>query len=384
MKGFPKKEYLDRVLKLQKKMHIKDIDMILITSPHNFRYFTGLDSYFWESPTRPWFLLILKTGDPIAIIPSIGQSTLEKTWIKNIQTWPSPQPNDEGITALKKTITKTLPGKSNIGCELGLESHLRMSINDFDKLRNNLINYKFINASDILWQIRMIKSQNEISKIKKIIKIASEVFDNLPEKMHVGMTEIEICNIFKKELIDKGADHTLYMSCASGQGGYNQIICEPSRKKITKGDILIIDTGSTFDGYFCDFDRNYGFGEISTASKNAYNVLWEATEKGLGQASPGSTCQDINNAMLSILQKAGSTSNNVGRMGHGLGLQLTEPPSIMSNDTTILKENMIMTIEPCFEYAPGKMLVHEENILITKNGFERLSTRTPKTIPTIS
>ena len=277
-----------------------------------------------------------------------------------------------------------MPGKSNIGCELGLESHLRMSINDFDKLRNNLINYKFINASDILWQIRMIKSQNEISKIKKIIKIASEVFDNLPEKMHVGMTEIEICNIFKKELIDKGADHTLYMSCASGQGGYNQIICEPSRKKVTKGDILIIDTGSTFDGYFCDFDRNYGFGEISTASKNAYNVLWEATEKGLGQASPGSTCQDINNAMLSILQKAGSTSNNVGRMGHGLGLQLTEPPSIMPNDTTTLKENMIMTIEPCFEYAPGKMLVHEENILITKNGFERLSTRTPKTIPTIS
>jgi Xaa-Pro aminopeptidase len=99
---------------------------------------------------------------------------------------------------------------------------------------------------------------------------------------------------------------------------------------------------------------------------------------------PGSTCQDISNAMLSILQKAGSTSNNMGRMGHGLGLQLTEPPSIMPNDTTTLKENMIMTIEPCFEYAPGKMLVHEENILITKNGFERLSSRTPKTIPIIS
>ena len=384
MKGFPKKEYLDRVLKLQKKMHVKDIDVILITSPHNFRYFTGLDSYFWESPTRPWFLLIPKAADPIAIIPSIGQSALEKTWIKNIQTWPSPQPNDEGITALETAITKTLPSKSNIGCELGLESHLRMSINDFDKLRNNLINYKFLNASDIIWQIRMIKSQNEISKIKKIITIASEVFDNLPKKMHVGMTEIEICNIFKKELIDKGADHILYMSCASGQGGYNQIICDPSRKKITNGDILIIDTGSTFDGYFCDFDRNYGFGKISTASKDAYNVLWEATEKGLEQAIPGSTCQDVSNAMLSILQKAGSTSNNVGRMGHGLGLQLTEPPSIMPNDTTILKENMIVTIEPCFEYTPGKMLVHEENILITKNGFERLSSRTPKTIPTIS
>ena len=52
-------------------MQAKDIDVILITSPHNFRYFTGLDSYFWESPTRPWFLLIPQSNDPIAIIPSI-------------------------------------------------------------------------------------------------------------------------------------------------------------------------------------------------------------------------------------------------------------------------------------------------------------------------
>ena len=383
MRGFPQDEYYARISKLQIAMQDNKLDAILITSPHNFRYFTGLDSYFWESPTRPWFLLIPQDDNPVAIIPSIGKSALEKTWIKNIKTWPSPQPSDEGVTALKAIIIKTLPHKFNIGCELGLESHLRMSIDDFDKLRDNLINYKFLNASDILWKIRAIKSQNEIKKIKRIITIASKVFDEFPEKLHVGMSEIEICNLFKKELIDRGADHTLYMSCASGKGGYDQIICSPTEKKITDGDILIIDTGSTFDGYFCDFDRNYGFGRISKASQDAYNILWEATEKGLEKAKPGSTCQDISNAMLSVLNKAGLTSNNVGRMGHGLGLQLTEPPSIMSNDTTILKENMVMTIEPCFEYNPGKMLVHEENILITKSGYERLSTRTPKTIPII-
>jgi len=384
MRGFPVDEYHKRISKLQIDMQDNKLDAVLITSPHNFRYFTGLDSYFWESPTRPWFLLIPQAGDPIAVIPSIGQTALKKTWIKNIQTWPSPQPDDEGITALKRAIIEISPHRPNIGCELGLESHLRMSINDFDKLRNDLSNYKFLNASDIIWKIRMIKSQKEIKKIKKIITITSEVFDKLPEQLHIGMTEIEICNIFKKELIDKGADHTFYMSCASGQGGYDQIICDPSQKKITDGDILVIDTGSTYDGYFCDFDRNYGFGKISKESQDAYNVLWEATEKGLEQAKPGSTCQDISKAMLSILQKARLNSNNIGRMGHGLGLQLTEPPSIMSNDTTILKENMIMTIEPCFEYTPGRMLVHEENILITKDGYERLSNRTSKKIPMIN
>ena len=104
----------------------------------------------------------------------------------------------------------------------------------------------------------------------------------------------------------------------------------------------------------------------------------------MNSAKPGATCADVSNAMLSILQKEGLSSNSVGRMGHGLGLQMTEPPSIMSNDNTVLEENMVIAIEPCFEYAPGTMLVHEENILITNNGYERLTSRTPQTIPIIN
>ena len=68
-------------------------------------------------------------------------------------------------------------------------------------------------------------------------------------------------------------------------------------------------------------------------------------------------------------------------MGHGVGLQVTEPPSIMPTDKTILKENMIIAIEPSLEYAPGVMLVQEENILITNNGCEILTSRTPIKMP---
>ena len=174
------------------------------------------------------------------------------------------------------------------------------------------------------------------------------------------------------------------MSCASGPGGYDQIICDPTEKKLQDGDVLIIDTGTTLDGYFCDFDRNFGFGKIADSAKIAYEILWLAAEAGMNSAKPGATCADVSNAMLSILQKEGLSSNSVGRMGHGLGLQMTEPPSIMSNDNTVLEENMVIAIEPCFEYAPGTMLVLEENILITKNGHERLTSRTPQTIPIIN
>tara|TARA_B100000579_G_scaffold436862_1_gene464236 strand:- start:639 stop:1793 length:1155 start_codon:yes stop_codon:yes gene_type:complete len=384
MRGFNNNEYEKRVLKTQKLMDKNNIDILLITSPQNFRYYTGLNSYFWESPTRPWFLLISNNSEPIAIIPSIGETSMKNTWIKNIKTWKSPNPEDEGITALTNVILSIKKSHSKIGCEMGKENFLRMVINDFNKLKKNLPNYKFVDASNIIWEMRMIKSNNEISKIKKIVSIASKAFDELPNNISMGQTEIEITNIMKKNLVDLGADHTLYMSCASGLGGYDQIICDPTEKKLTDGDILVIDTGTTFDGYFCDFDRNFGFGTIKDDAKRAYEILFEATNIGMEVAKPGNTCADVSSAMLKILEKNNIIKNNVGRMGHGFGLQLTEPPSIMPEDRTILKENMIIAIEPCFEYSPGKMIVQEENILITSNGFERITSRTPKVIPIIN
>ena len=384
MRGFGNAEYEERVKKARHLMQENKLEMLLITSPQNFRYFTGLDSYFWESPTRPWFLLLSINHDPVAIIPSIGITALQKTWIQDIKTWQSPNPDDEGVTVLQDTILSIQSNKCAVGCEMGLESHLRMSINDFHKLNANLANHSFVDASPLIWKLRMIKSESEISKIKKIVSIASKVFDELPKHLQIGQSEIEICKIMKKTLLDHGADHTLYMSCASGPGGYDQIICDPTEKKLQDGDILIIDTGTTLDGYFCDFDRNFGFGKIAKSARLAYDVVWKATEAGMKKAKPGATCADVSNAMHSVLQKEGLSSNSIGRMGHGLGLQLTEPPSIMPNDSTVLQENMVITIEPCFEYAPGTMLVHEENILITKNGYERLTSRTPENIPIIN
>tara|TARA_Y100000741_G_scaffold362443_1_gene348235 strand:- start:415 stop:1569 length:1155 start_codon:yes stop_codon:yes gene_type:complete len=383
MRGFEIKEYKERIIKAQKLMEKNNLEMLLITSPQNFRYFTGLDSYFWESPTRPWFLLITLKSNPIAVVPTIGKTAIEKTWIKDIRTWQSPNPDDEGVSSLQNVILSVNSKKCSIGCEMGKESYLRMPISDFDKLKNILPDNRFIDASEIIWELRIQKSKNEISKIKKIISITSKAFDDLPNIITMGQSEIEIASIMKKKLIELGADQILYMSCASGYGGYNQIICNPTEKKLIEGDILVIDTGATYDGYFCDFDRNFGFGNLSQGAFNAYEILWEALEIGMQNAKPGNKCSDINNAMLKILSKHSPTSNSVGRMGHGIGLQLTEPPSIMANDNTVLKENMVIAIEPCLEYAPDTMIVQEENILITKNGFERLTSRTPKNIPLI-
>ncbi len=382
MNDFPKEEFANRVSKIQENLEKENIEAIIVTSPSNFRYFSGLDSNFWESPTRPWFLIISK-NDPIkAIIPSIGIAPIEKTFIKNIEVWQSPNPKDEGVSLLKNII-KSFPKNSNIGFELANETHLRMSIQDYIKIQKELSDYNFVDASKVIWNLRKIKSKIEVEYISKICSIASKVFDNFPDKIYSKITEREATSIFKKELINNGVDYIMYMACASGQGGYDQIITNPSKKKLENGDILIIDTGSTINGYFCDFDRNFGFGKINQTSLDAYTKLWEAIESTLEIIKPGINCSEIYSSLSKYLLPDNNNNDSVGRMGHGLGLQLTEPPSIMQNDQTIIEKNMIITLEPSIELSKNVMLVQEENILITENGFKLLSTRTPEKLPII-
>ena len=381
MMSFPKEEYLKRLDNIHKKLENENIDAIVITSPANFRYFSGLDSNFWESPTRPWFLIISKNGKIKALVPSIGLSAIESTFIKDIEVWQSPNPKDEGTSLLKKII-KTFPKNSNIGFELGMETYLRMSIKEFIKIKKDLQEYNFIDSTNNIWSLRKIKSDVEIKNIEKVCSITSKVFNNLINKISLGMSEREIATIFKKDLINNGVDYIMYLSCVSGINGYNQIICNPSEKKIGDGDILIIDTGSTLNGYYCDLDRNFGFGNINQKSLDAYNKLWNATEKTLEIIKPGISCKEVYESLSKNLFSS-NVKSNVGRMGHGFGLQLTEPPSIMIDDNTILEKNMILALEPSIEIENDLMLVHEENILITQNGNRLLSSRTPKVLPVI-
>ena len=381
-RGFSVQEFETRLSNAQKIMQVYQLDSLLLTTPHNIRYFTGYDSQFWESPTRPWFLVIPASSKPIAIVPEIGESEFNKTWLDDIRTWPSPRPEDEGISLLKATLEDLNKTHGNVGAEFGKEMAIRMPVKDLEKLKET-INLNIIDGSDALWDIRMVKTNAEIEHIKYICSIASDAYNQLPSKLAIGDTERDAVRKLKIDMLQKGADSVPFMPGISGEGGVSQIVCGPTDKVLNNGDILFIDTGSTYDGYFCDFDRNYAFGKISSEVERIHETLWLATEAGIKAAVPGATTDEVWVAMNTIIQDAGAIGNNVGRLGHGLGLQLTEPPSHRPGDNTRIVENMVLTIEPVMEYAPGKMIVHEENIAITKDGSRLLTKRAPRQMPII-
>ena len=381
-RGFAKEEFEQRLIRAQKIMKSYKLDGLLLTSPQNIRYFTGYDSQFWESPTRPWFVVVPSSGKPIGIVPEIGESEFKKTWLDDIKSWPSPRPDDEGISLVKSTLDDLQKNYGQIGAEFGKEMAIRMPVRDLLKLKE-IIKTNIVDGSDAIWDMRMIKTNNEIERIKFICSIASDAYNSLPAKLAIGDTERAAVNKLKIDILNRGADNVPFMPGISGPGGVSQIVCGPSDRILENGDILFIDTGSTFDGYFCDFDRNFAFGSVSSDVERVNEVLWQATEAGIKAAVPGATTLDVFNAMNKIIEDGGAIGNNVGRLGHGLGLQLTEPPSHRPEEKTIIKENMVLTIEPGMEYEKDKMLVHEENIVIHKDSAELITKRAPREIPII-
>lgn len=364
-------------------MAAEGLDAIVVTSPPNVRYFSGFASQFWESPTRPWFVIIPRAGKTVAVVPDIGAPAFAATCIDEVRSWPAPQPQDDGVSLLADTLMSLPRSSGKVGWEMGRESIIRMSIKDFDTLRTKVPGLEFVDGSPAIWALRMVKSELEIGHIRHICQLASSAFEALPGRLHFGDSELSAARKLSAELIDRGADSIPFMAACSGPSGYDQIIVGSRECPLDKGDVLFIDLGALYDGYSCDFDRNFAFGPLSDGAAQAHEAVWQATEAGIAAARPGATTTDLFNAMATVLEAAGSTGLNVGRLGHGLGLQLTEPPSNRPGDDTPLVPGMVMTIEPGMEYAPGKMIVHEENVVITEAGCELLTRRAPREMPMI-
>jgi Xaa-Pro aminopeptidase len=261
---------------------------------------------------------------------------------------------------------------------MGHESHLRMPLNDYQHLREQLHEVRFADARPLLRRLREIKSELEIDKIRYVCALVGDAFEALPALASAGMTERAICKILKIDILRRGADDVPYLISASGRGGYDNIIMGPADRVVKDGDVMVIDTGATFDGYFCDFDRNFAFGAQGDALRRAHEVCWDATEAGLQAARPGASAEDLWRAMWRVLEAGGALGSDVGRLGHGLGMQLTEGHSNMQGDQTLLRPGMVLTLEPGMSFAPGKMMVHEENLVVREDGAELLTPRAPR------
>ena len=163
-RGFDEAEFRTRTERAQAQMAARGVDALLLTTEPEVRYFTGFLTQFWESPTRPWYLVVPASGKPVAVIPAIGAEGMQGTWLDDIRTWAAPDPEDDGVSLLCQTLNEALMkgGERRLGIVMGLEC-LRMPYGDFAEVLRR-VDAQIVDALPLLQALRYVKSETEIEK----------------------------------------------------------------------------------------------------------------------------------------------------------------------------------------------------------------------------
>jgi Xaa-Pro aminopeptidase len=385
---FPPDEYRHRVERARRLMAGEGIDCLLLTSEKNIRYLTGYYAQEWINQTYSRYVLLPLDREPIAVVPTGRVPGFQvTTWICDIRSWLAPNPTDDGVTLITDALRSVLKPHGRVGAEIGPEMRLGVPVADFLRVRDAL-DVSFVDAGPILKRLRMVKSSLEVERINRAAQIASDAFERFSKVLVPGKTERDIYNLMHRLLVDLGAEKAPYIVPVSGPYGYDQINVGPTDRVLENGDLLLVDVGATWRGYFCDFDRNFALGRTTDELRNAHSLLFEATQVGIECIRPGRTMSDIWRAMTTVIAPDGRLNARHGRMGHGVGLDLAEPPSLAAADDTVVEEGMVLTLEPMVTLPgaggmPWRRMVHEEDGVVTKTGFDLLTRRVDSTLPIV-
>jgi len=304
-----------------------------------------------------------------------------QTWITDIRTWRAPVPDDDGVSLVSETLNE-VARNGRIGVPSGPESHLRVPLSDWQRITARL-DGSVVPDGGITARLRAVKSEAEIAKIEHVCTLAGRAFARVPEIAQTGKPLSAVFRDFQALLLAEGADWVPYLAGGAGPDGYGDVISPADDRPLTMGDVLMLDTGAVWDGYFCDFDRNFAVGAPSQTARDAHARLIDAVDAGAAIARPGATAADVFHAMDMIVT-GGAGSSEAGRLGHGLGMQLTEGLSLIPDDRSVLEPGMVITLEPGIETGPDKIMVHEEDIVITDTGCRFLSPRAGRDLMVLS
>ena len=393
-RGFSAEEVAGRIARAQEWMAQTGTDATLLTTEAEVRYFSNFHTPFWQSPSRPWFLILPAGGAPVAVVPEIGAARMRAAGVvRDVRSWTSPRPGDEGVSELAAALREVAGkgrgrggsggGAMKIATPSGAESFLRMPLSDFHRLTSALDGAEFADATPMLRDLMQTKSAAEIEKIRRACRAASGAFSAAPELFAEGMRGAEVFRALKAECIRRGADDAPYLTGGAAAGGCADVIAPPSERPLRRGDILNLDLGCVWDGYHSDFNRNFSVGKAGAETVRAYAALRRATQKGIAAARPGALCSDVFRAMASSLEADGAKAGTIGRMGHGVGMRLTEWPSVAAWDATALKAGMVLAIEPTAVFDSGLAMTHEENIVVREGEAELLSVPAAAEIPEV-
>lgn len=369
---FPKKEYVDRLKKLRELMSKNSFDALLLTDTLNVTYFTG---YPTVRPGEGCAILPLE-GEPTLITAVIESGNAEKTfWFGNKEyykledcPWAGPDVPNNPLPLIKKTLEK-LGNKPRIGMEPG-----------FEAVKQKLKDFTISDAADIIWKLRMIKTDAEIEVIRNICKATCEAETASFESLRPGMTEREFLKIVYLNLVEKsGGFPPAFALLRSGPQNCRMINAVGNNKIIKKGELVLLDAGTTYYEYPADVLRMACMGKPNAKQKKLVELQLKSEQACIDIIKPGIKASDVFNAGKSVFENAGVKKGSyLEYSGHGLGLGGYNPPILNGINETTIEEGMVFCVEPqCWDApymkSPTIDVVVEDTVVVTKKGHDFLT-----------
>lgn len=379
----PNGELEKRCRRVQDLMSGNDLDALLIASRNNLWYF-GLSSQNTSAASvRSEFIVLPREGLPIVITHKYAEQAVRRTTcIEKVRTFSTQIGSDPhvGVETIKNTLEELGASGGRIGAEFtGPNGVAGLAIphDNLVKLQRELPQARFLDASRIIWEARMVKTSFEIERIRKACDITSVALERCLDNIKVGMSEKEISRMLFRYMMEEGADYPYFSMIVSGppanpEGDFERSLGGPTDRKLNPGDFVWVDAGCYYGGYISDFSRMGVVGVATRSQKDTNQKLWDITQKGIDAMKPGTKASEIYSICQGAFDKEGWPPKAYGRIGHGDGLEMSEPPMIASYDDTVLKPGMVLALEPGVTTKDGKY-VPEENVLITEKGHEILS-----------
>lgn len=212
-------------------------------------------------------------------------------------------------------------------------------------------------------QNRIIKTEDELSDIIKSAFITDEVFDLVLDYIEIGMTEKEVAKFIEQSFIKLGGERLSFDTIvAFGENGAepHHVPCD---RKLSGAEFVTIDMGTVVGGYCSDFTRTFAMGGATKEMIDVYEAVCEAEKIGAGALKDGVKCFDVDKAVRDYLTEKGYGDKFVHGTGHGVGLEIHEAPTLNTKSDEVLKDNMVVTVEPGV-YIEGSLGVRIENLYI--------------------
>jgi len=332
----------------------RGLDGFLVAETKNMQYFTDFSGGS--------MLLVPRDGESILFVYAVNY---EAAKVKTKEA--SVEIVKQGESLIKK-ISKRLEDLKirNVGFD-------SLTVSTYLKLKESSDGITFKDASDLIWTLRKVKDPSEISLMKKAAELTSRGMKKAAEIIGAGISEREVAAEIEYEMRKKGSDGVAFDTIVSS--GLNSAFPHGGcgDRVIKKGDLVVIDIGAKYRDYCSDLTRTFIIGKPSSKQFQIYEAVRKAQELALKSARAKVEAREVDRIARDYISKAGYGEYFVHSLGHGVGLDVHELPTLSPKSKDVLVEGNVVTIEPGI-YIPGFGGVRiEDTVLILKDGVEKLT-----------